>query len=83
MPFSPKTMENFSSGHHKIEEELPIFPQKPSKRWKKSRWPPSESIYFFFKKSKSFMPTRGIFTCSQSIRPSVSIQLLRLVDGLE
>jgi hypothetical protein len=61
MPFSPKTMENFSSGHHKIEEELPIFPQKPSKRWKKSRWPPSESIYFFFQEIEKFHAHAGNF----------------------
>lgn len=52
-------MENFSSGHHKIEEKLPIFPQKPSKRWKKSRWTPSESIYTFFQEIEKFQTARS------------------------
>ncbi len=70
-PLFLKPMENFSAGHHKIEEKLPIFPQKASKRWKKSRWTPSESIYTFFQEIEKFQTATSSDTAS-SIRWKVA-----------
>jgi hypothetical protein len=47
-------MENFSSANSKMMEKLPTFPQEPSKRWKKNRWTPSESIYTFFQENEKY-----------------------------
>ena len=69
--FSSKRWKTFPQGIIKIEEKLPIFPQKPSKRWKKSRWTPSESIYTFLQEIEKFQTATSSVTAS-SIRWKVA-----------
>ena len=69
--FSFGAMENFSSANSKMMEKLPTFPQKPSKRWKKNRWTPSESIYTFFQESEKCQIATSSDTAS-SIRWKVA-----------
>ena len=64
MPLFLKAMENFSSANRKMMEKLPIFPQKPSKRWKKSRWTPSESIYTILQEIEKFQTATSSNTAS-------------------
>ena len=71
MPLFLKTMENFSAGGSKKMEKLPIFPQKASKRWKKSRWTPSESIYTILQEIEKFQTATNSVTAS-SIRWKVA-----------